>query len=522
MSFLLNPYVFAGEALPPFDPLTLPSLNRWYDPSDAATLTSSGGDVSQMNDKSGNNFHISQSDATRRPSTGATINGVAALSFDGVDEYLLRNSDLAAFTGEDKPFTAFMVCEPTTLLGQYLFTFNRSTGGAYQTVLIGGQGPAWMYRKLPNSGSLNQIVVNKTPQLLPSLITAIHTGTVFSLRWNGELIQAATSSNVSSQTVDRFVLGAHLDNATLGAPFTGKVGEFILCSDDLSAGDIDDAEAYLMNKWGIVAVPPATEISASIIKPAVFVSPGRTREAVSSIKHAVFSSPGRTREAVSSIKHATFIEIAPRAELTVNFTGADGSTSFSDLSPQAKTLTALGNAQILSNKLELDGTGDWVSVPDSDAFSLNQMDFTVEMFGVEFDTVAATQAIVGHYHATGNQRGWFVQLDSATGNLQFSVSPDGTATSAVAGTFGPAIVTPYDLAVVRHGTSVYFYVNGTRTSSPTLSSRHIFNSTAALSIGALSAGTQNVMNGRIAAIRITSNEAKYTGASYTVPTLPLT
>ena len=78
----------------PFSPLDLtPQL--WLDADDASTITSSSGNVSQWNDKSGNGYHVTQATGTSQPKTGTvTRNGRNVLDFDGGDR-LLRETDTA-------------------------------------------------------------------------------------------------------------------------------------------------------------------------------------------------------------------------------------------------------------------------------------------------------------------------------------------------------------------------------------------------------------------------------------------
>lgn len=79
----------------PFSPLDLtPQL--WLDADDASTITSSSGNVSQWNDKSGNGYHVTQATGTAQPKTGTvTRNGRNVLDFDGTDDRLLRETDTA-------------------------------------------------------------------------------------------------------------------------------------------------------------------------------------------------------------------------------------------------------------------------------------------------------------------------------------------------------------------------------------------------------------------------------------------
>jgi hypothetical protein len=61
----------------------------WLDGSDTTTITLNSGNVSQWNDKSGNGRNFSQSTATAQPAyTANQLNGLPALIFDGVDDFL--------------------------------------------------------------------------------------------------------------------------------------------------------------------------------------------------------------------------------------------------------------------------------------------------------------------------------------------------------------------------------------------------------------------------------------------------
>lgn len=84
-----------ASAVVPFSPLDLtPQL--WLDADDASTITSSSGNVSQWDDKSGNGYHVTQATGTAQPKTGTvTRNGRNVLDFDGTDDRLFRETDTA-------------------------------------------------------------------------------------------------------------------------------------------------------------------------------------------------------------------------------------------------------------------------------------------------------------------------------------------------------------------------------------------------------------------------------------------
>src|SRR5207253_147257 len=88
-----------------FTPTDIAGCQAWYDPSDLASITSSGGAVSQLNDKSGNARHLTQATGSLQPITGTrTQNGLNVIDFDGVDDYM----DSPSFS-VSQPFTEFVV-----------------------------------------------------------------------------------------------------------------------------------------------------------------------------------------------------------------------------------------------------------------------------------------------------------------------------------------------------------------------------------------------------------------------------
>lgn len=214
--------------------------------------------------------------------------------------------------------------------------------------------------------------------------------------------------------------------------------------------------------------------------------------------------------------------------LVVNFTGSNGSTTFTDESPWANTLTANGNAQIQSNKLELDGTGDYVSSPDSDRWELFAVDYTIELFDVEFDVNTSLMTLMAHWTGLAVGQSWRFDYrgDLATDILRL-LALDNTATQFFddSSAWTPTVATPYDLCVERDGTTLRFYVNGTMLSSTT-QTETFQNPSAELLIGCNKNGSGgpagNFLNGRMTAARLTNGKALYkTNTSYTVPSLPL-
>jgi len=218
-------------------------------------------------------------------------------------------------------------------------------------------------------------------------------------------------------------------------------------------------------------------------------------------------------------------------KLLVAFRGVNGSTTFVDKSIAPHTMTAVGNAQILNNLLELDGTGDWVTSADSADWPLTG-NFCWEWFNVEFDVLTTLQCLTSHYDAfapAANNRGWAVFLNGAVApkKLLVNASTLGTSastTSPINADWAPVAVTPYDFCLERSGTTIRFYIDGVMLASATYAST-TFNSNSPLAIGSdnTQSGTTNAneLNGRLGVIRYTAAARYASDAGYVVPSLPL-
>lgn len=218
------------------------------------------------------------------------------------------------------------------------------------------------------------------------------------------------------------------------------------------------------------------------------------------------------------------------------FTGANGSTTFTDESHYNHGITIGGNAQIQSNKLELDGTGDWIRATTSvgrqlwrfftdDQFS-TPGDFTLDVWDFQIDNLATTRYIASFFESASNNRGWQWYV-ATTGNIGFSISTDGsTVNTMINYAAGITAGVSYNLRIVRSVSAgeIYLYINGTKVATGTFSgASNVFNSsTAQLCIGGVNPinGTAISTDGRLSAFRAYRG-AKTTGASYTVETLPL-
>lgn len=209
--------------------------------------------------------------------------------------------------------------------------------------------------------------------------------------------------------------------------------------------------------------------------------------------------------------------------LLVHCDGTNGSTTFTDVSPSARTLTA-GSTCTVSTTSPKFGTGSatfstnvdnriTVGAPQTD-FNFGAGQFTVEAWGNATVTPNGTpQAVVAQFGGSSNL-GWFLGLNG--GSLLFFYSTTGTDTLSVGGTFAPTLNQWYHLAADRDASNVLrVYVDGVVKASATVSAT-LFASTQSTLIG-----NDNNLNrfwpGRLDEVRVTKGTAQYGGA-FTPPT----
>jgi len=204
-------------------------------------------------------------------------------------------------------------------------------------------------------------------------------------------------------------------------------------------------------------------------------------------------------------------EIDGTTVLLLPCNGADGATTFPDLSASNHTVTANGNAQVDtaqqkfgSGSLLLDGSGDFLSIPDSADWDFGTGDFTVDAW------IRLNSDGVSYIFDRGSDN-WSINRNSSQGTLQFRIN----GTLVVNAAWSPSLNTWYHIAGVRSGINCYLFVDGVQLGLTGSDSTNI-NDTTELRIGANQLGTE-AFNGWIDEIRITKGVARWT-ANFITPT----
>lgn len=207
----------------------------WYDPSDTSTITESDGSISQISDKSGNGYHLTQDTTSLQPKTGtATINGLNVIEFDGADtsQNLLNMSVPLSGTS----YTQFAV-----------YNINASD----TTFILTNFAQISTYAYVGQSGSTSTTLVGNVSGASLYLNGVQFTGTrrddVYNAVPNSPVI--ARSTFTVTNGIDRFQLGYNNGNV-FAFGYGTTIGEVFLVESP-TAQEIADIENYLADKWGI-------------------------------------------------------------------------------------------------------------------------------------------------------------------------------------------------------------------------------------------------------------------------------
>ncbi len=208
--------------------------------------------------------------------------------------------------------------------------------------------------------------------------------------------------------------------------------------------------------------------------------------------------------------------------LLLHGNGTNGSTTITDSSLTPKTVTAVGNAQISTaqskfggSSIAFDGTGDWLTISQSQAFNFSNQSFTIEgwIHVPLSDSTYRCIFSVGAPFQIYNHNGTVVAFIGNTSSGGFFVNPlSGPAAAISANTWT-------HFAVVRNVSTFTLFVNGVAGTAQTGVSDSVFYSSTQPAIGVYLPTTSLPFTGYIDDLRITKGIARYT-ANFTPPTAP--
>jgi hypothetical protein len=229
------------------------TTHAWYDASDSSTIAEYDiiGYVTQWNDKSGNNYNLSQSNASIQPQTRAsTLNGKNVLTFSS-DSLI----DLGFPIPDSGDISVFIVMEPTFFNNNSasLFHFNAISNDVQFDTNSGVE----FIGRINASGIGSDKVLTGGPFTGPTIFNVTfdysNTGTYNAYVDGTKRTTDTTYVNKLTNPMERFALGV---NRGLNRYLDGDYAEVILvedCTDETR----QKIEGYLAHKWGLASNLPS-------------------------------------------------------------------------------------------------------------------------------------------------------------------------------------------------------------------------------------------------------------------------
>lgn len=229
--------------------LLAPAL--WLDAADLTTITSSGGAVSQWNDKSGNDRHVTQGTSTRQPTTNAnTQNGLNVISFDGGD-------DMSVNVALDVTNLSLLLVasETTAQTGAGLVVLAPSTGSDYNSKngLLVETGASTQHMNAAKAYQAGGGVATLTGSgVTPAGIYALTSTNADITLYGPSATATATWTATTFGSCASVVIGARFDNGAISSnKLIGRIAEIIVVTRKLSVAEVNDTATHLAAKWGL-------------------------------------------------------------------------------------------------------------------------------------------------------------------------------------------------------------------------------------------------------------------------------
>lgn len=216
----------------------------WVDFSDTSTITESLNLVSKVDDKSGNNNHLTQSVASSQPLTNTnTINGLNVIKFDGSNDYL------SSPIGLGDTYTSYFLVDTTASSRNAMWCEEALSGNSTKNYLYSGPGGSITVEQFPPSGGDAVGNVAAGINLIEVLQTSPGVGQIYA---NATQIQ--TLSEVFSGTPRfQFSVGGRLNSNNW---FDTDMCEINFRLAVRSLNDRQRMQGYLCWKWGIQSKLP--------------------------------------------------------------------------------------------------------------------------------------------------------------------------------------------------------------------------------------------------------------------------
>lgn len=239
-----------------FSPEDLSDLVFWLDASDSTTLfqdtgattpvTADGQSVARWNDKSISANNVTQGTGANRP-TRQTSGGYVGVRFDGTNDNLT-----GTVLSELTDLSIFAAVRITTTSMSGAIYKNGDSGDGWglgfgdATLDSDGNNLIWLWEQLQWRATTSNTQIGR--HLETALITGANGSRVTTMREDGAEIYSQPSSDGNAPTASLLIGGYFRDTDRY---FNGDILELLIYTQALDAGEINQVESYLTNKWGI-------------------------------------------------------------------------------------------------------------------------------------------------------------------------------------------------------------------------------------------------------------------------------
>jgi hypothetical protein len=242
-----------NKSYPTTDVPVKSGLLLWLDAADDSTFSySSGTEVSQWRDKSGNNFHANQATVGQQPSRVNTLNGRKSVNFTSANGDYLRVNSGMVFTNS---VTAIVFIKPSTQTLAYANILDQDhsmdgyNGWVIQRNNTASQWLVWL-ANAANTTWLNTNAVSYA-DYTSQIVTLRKGSSTLTLSSNGTSSGDVAVADQQIRQANYVGLNIGYWRAGAGRYYNGEMCEIVVYNRDLSLTELKQVHTYLGQKWGI-------------------------------------------------------------------------------------------------------------------------------------------------------------------------------------------------------------------------------------------------------------------------------
>lgn len=217
-------------------PAAISDCAVWYRSDMGAVL--SGASVAQWNDQSGNARNLTPGAAATRPTlTAGAVNGHAAVTFDGADDYLSNAFGIIA-----QPFHVFWVGKQVSNTANEGIHGSATWGERSETIQAGVHNIAQYAGGAGNKNTNGGWIVGEY-----ELVASLFSGVSSSIIVNNDAT-VASGENPGTNGHDGLILGALFGPINFG---NVAIAEFVIYSKEVTGAELTVLRTYFNNRYGL-------------------------------------------------------------------------------------------------------------------------------------------------------------------------------------------------------------------------------------------------------------------------------